>query len=175
MGYDELLVHFICSLLRLAESDSIAETVEDLLQKSHDIFKRIALHAITHHYEDLKHLFWKWQGNPLEDLLLKSELYRLLQTNCRAFNESEIERILQWIESKEYVGDAEDDETRLKQEAYRRREWLSALMETENKKVVFAYHKYEQINPVKLEHPGLLVWTTSWKGVTSPTTVEEAF
>ena len=173
LGYDELLVHFICSLLRLAESDSIAETVEDLLQKPHDIFKRIALHAITHHYEDLKHLFWKWQGNPLEDLLLKPELYRLLQTNCRAFNESEIERVLQWIESEEYVGGAEDDETRAKQEAYAKREWLSALMETDHKKVVSAYHKYEQINPVKLEHPGLLFWTTSWKGVTSPTTVEE--
>ena len=118
LGYDELLVHFICSLLRLAESDSVAETVEDLLQKSHDIFKRIALHAITHHYEDLKHLFWQWQGNPLEDTLLKPELYRLLQTNCRAFDESEIEQILQWIESKRYIGSAEDDETRLKQEAY---------------------------------------------------------
>ena len=173
LGYDELLVHFICSLLRLAESDSIAETVEDLLQKSHDIFKRIALHAITHHYEDLKYLFWQWQGNPLEETLLKPELYRLLQTNCRAFDESEIEQILQWIESKQDIGSAEDDETRLKQEAYRRREWLSALMETDNEKVVFAYHKYEQINPVKLEHPGLLVWTTSWEGVTSPTTIEE--
>ena len=173
LGYDELLVHFICSLLRLAESDSIAETVEDLLQKSHDIFKRIALHAITHHYEDLKHLFWQWQGSPLEDTLLKPELYRLLQTNCRAFDESEIEQILQWIESKRYIGSAEDDETRLKQEAYTKREWLSTLMETDNEKVVSAYHKYEQINPVKLEHPGLLFWTTSWEGVTSPTTVEE--
>ena len=173
LGYDELLVHFICSLLRFAESDSVAETVEDLLQQSHDIFKRIALHAITHHYEDLKHLFWQWQGNPLEDTLLKPELYRLLQTNCRAFDESEIEQILQWIESKRYIGSAEDDETRLKQEAYAKREWLSTLMETDNEKVVSAYHKYEQINPAKLERPGLLFWTTSWEGVTSPTTIEE--
>ncbi|MDE0400163.1 MAG: hypothetical protein OXL96_20390 [Candidatus Poribacteria bacterium] len=173
LGYDERLVHFICTLLRLAEFDSIAGTVEDLLQKSHDIFKRIALHAITHHYEDLKHLFWQWQGNPLEDTLLKPELYRLLQTNCRAFDESEIEQILQWIESEQDIVSSEDDEPRCKQEAYRRREWLSALMETGNKKVVAAYHKYEQINPAKLERPGLLVWTTSWEGVTSPTTVEE--
>ena len=46
-------------------------------------------------------------------------------------------------------------------------------METENKKVVAAYHKYEQINPAKLEHPGLLFWTVAWKGVTSPTTIED--
>ena len=173
LGYDERLVHFICSLLRLAESDSIEETVEDLLQKSHDIFKRIALHAITHHYEDLKHLFWQWQCNPLEDTLLKPELYRLIQTNCRAFNEAEIEQILQWIESEQDIVSSDDDETRCKQEAYRKREWLSALMETGTEKVVAAYHKYEQINPVKLERPGQLVWTTSWEGVTSPTTIEE--
>ena len=103
LGYEELLVHFTCSLLRRAESDSIAETVKNLLQKSHDIFRRIALHAITYHYGNLKHLFWKWQGNPLEDTLLKPELYRLLQTNCRAFDESEIEQILQWIESEQDI------------------------------------------------------------------------
>ena len=173
LGYDELLVHFICSLLRLAESDSIAEMVEDLLQKSHDIFKRIALHAITHHYEDLKQLFWKWQGNPLEDTLLKPELYRLLQTNCRAFDEFEIEQVLQWIESEQDMVSSKDDETRSKQEAYRKREWLSALMETGNEKVISAYHKYKQINPAKLKRPGLLVWTVAWEGETSPTTIEE--
>ena len=113
LGYDELLVHFTCSLLRLAESDNIAETVEDLLQKPHDIFRRIALHAITHHYQDLKQLFWKWQGNPLEDTLLKPELYRLLQTNCQAFDESEIEQILQWIESEQEIVSTEDDENSL--------------------------------------------------------------
>ena len=173
LGYEELLVHFTCSLLRRAESDNIAETVEELLQKSHDIFRRIALHTITHHYEDLKQLFWQQQGNPLDDTLLKPELYRLFQTNCRAFDESEIEQILQWIESEQDIVSSEDDETRSKQEAYRKREWLSALMETENKKIVSAYHKYEQINPAKLEHPGLLVWTVSWEGRTSPTTIED--
>ena len=173
LGYDELLVHFICGLLRLAESQNIAETAEDLLKKSHDIFRRIALHAITHHYEDLKQLFWQWQGNPLEDTLLKPELYRLLQTNCRAFDEAEIDQILQWIESEQDTVSSEDDETRCKQEAYRKREWLSALMETGDEKIVSAYHKYEQINPAKLERPGLLFWTVAWEGRTSPTTIEE--
>ncbi len=173
LGYDEQLVHFICGLLRRAESQNIAETAEDLLKKSHDIFRRIALHAITHHYEDLKQLFWQWQGNPLEDTLLKPELYRLLQTNCRAFDEAEIDQILQWIESEQDTVSSEDDETRCKQEAYRKREWLSALMETGDEKIVSAYHKYEQINPAKLERPGLLFWTVAWEGRTSPTTIEE--
>ncbi|MYH82709.1 hypothetical protein F4141_18645 [Candidatus Poribacteria bacterium] len=172
-SYPELLVSFTCKLFRLAKPDSTAKTIETLLGKQQTIFKQIALNIIKHHYENLKHLFWKWQGNPLEDTLLQPELYQLLQTNCRAFDESEIERILQWIESEEYIGFAEDDETRSKQEAYRKREWLSALMETGNKKIVSAYHKYEQINPAKLERPGLLLWTVAWEGQTSPTTIEE--
>ena len=168
------LVSFTSGLFRLAKSDGVVETVENLLQKSHTVFKQIALNAIKHHYSNLKQLFWQWQGNPLEETLLQPELYQLLQTNCRTFDESEIEQILRWIESKQYNrGFAEDDETRSKQEAYAKREWLSALMETGNEKVVAAYHKYEQINPAKLERPGLLVWTTSWEGVTSPTTIEE--
>ena len=172
-SYPELLVSFTCKLFRLAKPNSTAKTIETLLRKQQTVFKQIALNIIKHHYENLKHLFWKWQGNPLEDTLLQPELYRLLQTNCRAFDESEIGQILQWIESEEYIGFAEDDETRSRQEAYRKREWLSALMETGNKKIVSAYHKYERINPAKLERPGLLLWTVAWEGQTSPTTIEE--
>jgi len=170
----ELLVNFTSSLFRLAEPDSIVETVENLLQKSHTVFKQIALNAIKHHYSSLKQYFWKWTGNPLEETLLIPELYQLFQTNCQAFDEAEIEQILQWIESKQDNREfAEDDETRSKQEAYRKREWLSALVETENKKVISAYQKYEKINPAKIEHPGLLIWTKALKGRTSPTTIEE--
>ena len=172
-SYSELLVSFTCSLFRLAEPDSIAETVENLLQKSHTVFKQIALNVIKHHYSNLKQYFWEWQGNPLGETLLQPELYRLLQTNCIAFDESEINQVLQWVEAEQYIGFAEDDETRSKQEAYRKQEWLSALMETNNKKVVSTYHKYEQINPAKLERPGLLMWGDTWFGNKSPTTVEE--
>ena len=170
----ELLVSFTSSLFRLAEPDSIVETVENLLQKSHTVFKQIALNAIKHHYSSLKQYFWKWTGNPLEETLLIPELYQLFQTNCQAFDEPEIEQILQWIESKQDDrGFAEDDETRSKQEAYRKREWLSALVETDNEKVISAYQKYERINPAKIEHPGLLIWTKALRGRSSPITIEE--
>ena len=145
--YEELLVRFTSSLFRFAESDSIAETVEALLQESHEILRRIALTAVTHHYPNLKQLFWGWQGNPLKDISLKPELYQLLQTNCRTFDESEIEQILHWVESAQDVVSADDDENRLKAMADSKREWLAALMETGNEKVVSAYQAYEQINP----------------------------
>ena len=172
-SYSELLVRFTCNLFRLAEPDSVAKTVESLLQEQHTIFKQIALNVVKYHYSDLKQFFWEWHGNPLDEISLKPELYRLFQTNCRVFDESEIEQILQWIESEQDIVSSEDDETRSKQEAYRKREWLSALMETGNEKVVSAYQKYERINPAKLDRPGLLLWTVAWEGRTSPTTIGE--
>ena len=185
--YDELLVGFTSGLLRSAEFHSgIEEVVRDLLQEglavsSNDpekkeartIFGRIALTAVTHHYENLKQLFWEWQGNPLEEISLKPELYQLIQTNCCVFDESEIERVLDWIESVQYMAIAKDPETRAKVSAYRKREWLSALMETGNETVISAYEKYQRINPAELEHPGLLWWTEVGWGNTSPTTIEE--
>ena len=69
--------------------------------------------------------------------------------------------------------DNKDDETHTKDVAYRRREWLSALMETGNEKVIAAYKKYEQINPEPIEHPGFDYRIEFWAGSTSPLTVEK--
>ena len=82
-----------------AAPDSIEQTVQVLLQDPHAIIRRIAFKAITDHYSNLKHLFWEWEGNPLDEIELKPEMYELIQTNSRAFNEAEMEQILQWIES----------------------------------------------------------------------------
>ena len=171
--YDELLVRFTCNLFRYAEPDSIVEMVEGLLQESHTIFKQITLNVIKRHYDDLKRFFWEWHVNPLDDIVLKPEIYQLIQANCLVFDEGEIDRMLHWIESQQDIEGAEDDDIRAKQVAYRKREWLSALMETGNEKVISAYNKYREINSEKLERPGLLLWTRTWEGVTSPTTIEE--
>ena len=161
--YAELLVSFTCRLFHLASPDTIAETVKSLLKEtiaaSRDhqytkgypaTFGRIALNVITHHYDDLKRLFWEWDGNPLEEYELKPQLYQLIETHCLNFNEGEIDQILYWIESDQYYKVVEE-----KVEAVYKREWLTALMKTRNEKVIAAYQKYEQINPVKIESPGL--------------------
>ena len=167
-SYAELLVSFTCRLFHLTSSDSIAETVKSLLKEgvpternyqdskgSPAIFGRIALNVITYHYDDLKRLFWEWEGNPLEEYELKFELYQLIQTHCFNFDESEIEQILHWIESRKYiVMFTEDNETRAKVAAYQKRQWLYALLKTGNEKVITAYRKYEQINPAEIEPPG---------------------
>lgn len=168
--YDELLVSFTCRLFHLASPDRIAETVKSLLKEGvaaeHDyqdgkgspaIFARIALNAITHHYDHLKRLFWEWEGNPLEEYKLKPQLYQLIQTHCLNFNEGEIDQILHWIESHQYyiVLLAKNDEEHTKIAALYKREWLTALLDTGNEKVSTAYRRYKQINPVKIENPGL--------------------
>lgn len=185
-GYAELLVGFTSGLLRSVEFDnSIEDIVKDLLheglavtcndpikKETQAIFGRIALNAITHHYEDLKHLFWQWEDNPLEEFWLKPSIYQLIYTHCFTFDEGEFDQILRWIESYQYNKNRKDDEELLKIEALKKREWLSALMEMGNEKIVSAYHKYEQINPAKIEHPGLLRWTEVGWGYTSPITAD---
>ena len=167
-SYAELLVSFTCRLFHLASPDSIAETVKSLLKEglaaerdyqdakgSPTIFGRIVLNAITYHYDHMKRLFWEWEGNPLEEYELKPELYLLIQTHCLDFDDGEIEQILHWIESRKYiVMFAEDDETRTKVVAYQKQQWLYALLETGNEKVITAYRKYKQINPAEIEPPG---------------------
>lgn len=66
-----------------------------------------------------------------------------------------------------------DDDTRSKSIAYKRREWLSALLETGNENVIAAYQKYERINSAPIEHPGTLSKIEFWTGSTSPLTVEK--
>ena len=184
--YAELLVGFTSGLLQSVKFDnSIEEIVKGLLQEglavgcndpikkeAQAIFGRIALTAVTYHYENLKQLFWDWQGNPLNETFLKPEIYQLLQANCLVFDEGEIDRVLHWIESQQDIEGPEDDGIRAKQIAYRKREWLSALLETGNQKVTSASQKYKQINPVEIDHPGLLWWTEVRWGELSPVTVE---
>ena len=180
--YAELLVGFTANLLRSVEFDySIEKIVKDLLQEGlavtwNDpikkealaIFGRIAFDAIIHHYEDLKHLFWEWDGNPLEEYYLKPSIYQLIETCCSTFDTREFDLILHWIESYHDSEDWKDNKTK----ALEKREWLSALMETGNEKAVSAYQKYEQINPLKIERPGLSLDTEISSDETDPVTVE---
>lgn len=178
--YAELLVNFTSMMFRLAPPDNITKIVENLLQESisenrgayaqrqsRKIVGLIALNAIKHHYGSLKQLFWEWEGNPFNKSYLKPGLYQLIEANCGAFDEREIDRVLDWIESSQYYSDREEIV------ALRKREWLTALLETKNEKVISFYRKYEKMNPVEIEHPGLNLRIEIWAGSTSPLTVEE--
>lgn len=178
--YAEFLVNFISMMFRLTCPNSITTTVANLLQEgitesSNDYAERqrrtivglIALNVIKHHYLNLKQLFWGWKGNPLDLVHLKPGFYQLIEENCNTFNEEEIDLILNWIESVKYYSD------RIIIVALRKREWLTALLKTENEKVVAVYQKYKNINPAKIEHPGFNIRIETLAGSRSPIKVEE--
>ena len=100
--YTELIVNFASSIFQSVEPVSITEIIQSLLQERHVIIKRIAVRAITDHYSNLKHLFWEWEGNPLDEVGLEPVISHLIQANSHTFSESEMEQILQWIESTQY-------------------------------------------------------------------------
>lgn len=186
-SYVELIVGFTSKLLQSVEFNTgIEEIIKSLIdeglatscndpikKEAFAIFGRIALDTVAHDYKNLKHLFWEWENNPLEEYWLKPVIYQLIHAHCSNFDEREFDQILHWIESYQYSKTQEYDEDHSKIEAFWKREWLSALMETNNKRVTAAYKKYEQINPAKLEHPGIIRWTQTWSGTPSPITVKE--
>ena len=101
-NYAELIVSFTSALFRFTAPDSIEQTVQVLLQDPHAIIRRIAFKAITDHYSELKHLFWIWEGNPLDDVKLEPEITELIETHNHTFDENEMEQILQWIEATQH-------------------------------------------------------------------------
>lgn len=175
--YECQLVHFVRDMFELSDANQIKGEIEEILKEEHPIFKRIAIHTINRHYNDLNDLFWDWTGNPLNERGLKHEIYELLKSNCLSFNDEQIEQILEWIESKEYYIPDEykdDEEQKEKNKAYRKREWLSALLETKNPKIIKKNEEYTKINPAKIERPGFDFWMGETRiGSISPIELED--
>src|SRR5659263_624646 len=100
--YECQLVYFVRDMFELSEATRIETKINNLLREEHPIFKRIALHTINYHYKDLNQLFWNWINNPLDENMLKHELYKLLKVNCSSFSKEQIRKVIVWIEYKEY-------------------------------------------------------------------------
>ena len=163
--YECQLVHFVRDMLALSKPSQTREIVKSLINKEHPIFKRIAIHIINCYYEDLNELFWSWTGNPLDDKGVAHELYEILKNHCVQFTAEEIKTVLGWIESKEYTvsSNVKDAQQREKILAYRKKEWLLALLASGNVEVLSAYRKYDAIEPAEPSHPGFDIWKeTSW-------------
>ena len=159
--YECQLVYFVRDIFEQSNPADIKEDISSLLKIEHPIFKRIAIHIINYHYNELHELFWNWKGNPLDEHWLKHEMYELLKNNCKSFSKEERRKIIEWIESKDYyIPDEikEDKEQVKKILAYRKREWLKALLGTEDPDVVSSYEKYQEINATEIEHPGFDSW-----------------
>lgn len=89
-------------LLERIEPKDIYENVEYLIKSKNDIFKRLSIHAINYHYNDLKEIFWNIDYNPIDKSELYHELYKLFENHKDDFSEDEAKRIIHWNESKDF-------------------------------------------------------------------------
>jgi hypothetical protein len=161
--YECQLVYLLRDILDLAEPPSQASLLNELLQNRFSIFRRIAIHVISYHYCSFSSLFWSWKNNPLEEFGLKHEIYELLCSNKQSFSQAEFDKLIDWIEKIEVKssGNAlENLDLYRKQTACAKLEWLSAVADTANEKIKGLEHKYSQICPEKIEHPGYIFWSS---------------
>ena len=165
--YQCRLVRFVRDMFELAIPQQLQETIVSLIQEKHPIFKRIAIHTINVHYDELNGLFWNWNGNPLEEKWLKHELYELLKARSASFTKEQLAKVLNWIETKKYYipDEIKEEAERNKFTAYYKKEWLSAIIGTKDNDVLSAYEKYGALEPLQPDHPGFDFWMeTRWGG-----------
>jgi hypothetical protein len=160
--YECQLVYLLRTTLEKTDTPLRADFLNELLQSQFPIFKRIGIHTINYHYQKYGNFFWSWKGNPLEEIELKHEIYQLLTSNNQSFSEAEFDKLIDWIETiKLRSSKNTTEEVDLsKEEAYVKLEWLSAVVNADNRRVKELHSKYFQIYPVEIEHPGYLFWSS---------------
>ncbi len=175
-NYEMQLIFFMRDYLIFQNSDIIYEDVKKLLYNPNSIFKRVALHTINVKYEKLKEIFWSWEvSNPIEIYSIKHELYELFSSNCKLFNNPQLDKIITWIENEDfshYERQFKDNIIKNKAIAYHKKEWLSSVLQSNNKKIFGLYDKYDKINPEEVEHPGYRAWFSGVRAIREPDSFE---
>lgn len=163
--YKTTLISLLRDLLIGQKPKDIEGRVVELLKESNPIFKRLAICIIDKGYSDLKDIFWELEGNTLDEYMLKHEVYELFKNHSVDFSNEQILKILDWIEKKDFSALKEfyknKDPIELERSiAYRKKEWLTSLLNTGNRSVRELYEKYSKVAPEEIEHPGYIVWTS---------------
>jgi len=164
-GYQNILVRAARDFLDSAPDKEPQEThvlLHHLLGREHPIFPRIALHVISTHWPKYSALFWPLlKSELLTNASLEHELYQLLKNNQAHFSQRELDKILDWIETREYwipEDGFEDEEHEQRVRAFQKLEWLTALKESTYQKAIDKYEKYLALAGQEPEHPGFPVW-----------------
>jgi hypothetical protein len=154
--YDNKIVNFVWKAIKQIGPDGLKELIKKLLAMDHPIFKRIAISVIDENYQKLNKVFWDYDENLLTDYNIKREVYELFTNHCKEFSSPQLKQIIDWIESKQYHEDKISEDTKRQGEyvALRKKEWLFALLPTQDPEIIALYDKYNSINPVVISHPG---------------------
>jgi hypothetical protein len=155
--YEYQIVRFTRNMLLLLDIDKTRGKIEQLLTEKSPIFNRIAIYIINKNYQKLNDIFWGINRNFINEEELKHELYELVKNNCRLFTDEQVEKMINWIEKASYISSdvkheyfKDNQEDIKKYIALKKKEWLTALLETKNEKVLEKYNKYNDINPKEI-------------------------
>ncbi len=174
--YEFQLIHFIRDMLESVDPKEIEPIVKEMLGEEPEIFKRLAYYLISFHYGEICHIFWSITYNPLKTLWIH-ELWELFKSNCKRFDEAQICIVLNWIETKGYYypdrvsGNAEKEQ---QLEAYYKKEWLLALLDSDNEEVKRLYKEYNSTNDAEIPHPGFHSWSSGAGFVKEVSPIDEA-
>ncbi len=172
--YQVQLVQLARDILLVFDRDKCEAILKEWLKSEYAIYRRIAFFLINKRYMEFKHHFWNLGGNQLDDTDCLHELYQLFIEHQKEFSADEISKILDWIEKADYyVSDDKSEEQREKNIANRKREWLSALSESENEHVKQKITEYEKINNTPFDHPGHIIWHETTYGFKSPINIHD--
>lgn len=153
-------------LLKLPSSQSYYKTISKYLNEDKKtIYPRIAYYIIDSRYQDLNHVFWAVDFNPLCNNLNNHELFELLKNHCNDFTKEQINRVLRWIQE---LDDYWEDNNEEKHPSSLKKMWLTALLPTDNPHVIKAFDKATELYPYEIEHPGFNGWMECVAGHISP-------
>lgn len=179
--YHNILVRAARDFLDAAareEPDQTSSLLQQLLTKEHPIFVRLALNCISRYWSQYSDLFWPLLDEQvLVQVPVKHELYELLKGNQGSLSAEETERIVDWIERREYPSPLDgfaDDEHERRARAAQKLEWLTALKDNQYPEPRDKYHEYLALVGQEPEHPGFSTWMGDVQvGSISPLEVSE--
>lgn len=173
--YSCQLVFLLRDILESLDNQQVNEILKELLDSEEAILNRIAFHIIGVRYDEFKDLLWQIKINPLSLPETKHELYELFFRNSKYFSEEEIDQVINWINTDESsISDYGVNSNIFdKSNAYRKREWLNALVPSKSEKVEHLITELELINDAKLENPGFEVFCSSSFGYKSPLSIDD--
>jgi hypothetical protein len=177
--YECQVIYFIRDIILALSVVERQTIIEELFKEKHPIFHRLALYTIGIYYNDHSPLFWAWSDNPFNENESENythELYELLKHNVMEFTETELIILLHWIDNADYNLShykPEHIDIGIRHEAYKKREWLSSIIDSNYDEIIKKSEEYIAIYPDTIEHPGFSSWHESHDGTTSPLTGEE--
>lgn len=172
--YQVQLIQLARDIILELHRDECEKIIKDWLHNAQSIYKRLAYFIINKRYDEFNLYFWEIEHNPLNDDECLHEVYEFLREHSVEFSVEQINKILGWIETADYyIPEDKGEEEIAKRIAYKKREWLSALIESSNTKIENKVNEYKKIDPTPLSHPGHIIWHETTYGFKSPINIRD--